>query len=242
MNNIFTGKTNSKSSKFQTTVGNKTFYYDGYCDDGYFLEEIVWNALRQTGNMPTQDIVEVLVHFSTKNYYIVFGDEYNNSGEETLVFDMEQLNENQMAELLSEQVLNPEFIIEASFDGKTFSINDSDEESSIALDRLNIEKKITRARAFKKIFNEQKINILGILLIIFLPYSSYIYANKIIVNNTEKQVRKISMEISKYAIKKRELERKVRKAKNNIKELKNSSDLISNGMLNSSIKNIYSTK
>lgn len=243
--NIFIGKTNLDDFKFQILLGKKNFFYDGDLEQGYFIEDIVWRALDELDVLNKNEVVEVLLHYNDNNYYIVFGDENNNGGEETLFFNMQKLKESQMTELLSDQVLNPENIIEASLENGIFYLIEDvvdDEFRNVEVKSLNIQEKKTKTIILKKFFNEQKWNMLGVFLLLTLPYFSYTYINKSFSNSINRKTTKVLKNMVKYDTEKRKIMSRVKKDKTNINALKNSKDLFWSGRVSSSVKRIYAEK
>jgi len=236
--NIFIGNTQLDDYKFSIELTNKEFKYDGDEDFGYFLEDIVFHAV-DSSLYNLDDIIEVLVEYNGIKYYIVFGDGANSGGESTIAFDASRLKEEQIVDLLREQVINPEHLIVARMDNENVYIEDGDNEIEIKINSLPLTFMITKTLVLKNFFDEQKWNILGILLLATIPYFSYNYVNDTFAEKMKIKTIKVSKEMAKLTAEKKKIEIRVNKDKRNIIELKQAKDIFDDEKGSEKIKKLF---
>lgn len=169
---FFTGKTKKLvSSKFHISVAGKDFYYSGEEEKGYFLEEAVWNMIEKS-NLQRAGIYECILTTPNDKYYISFNDHFSGSGEDTLSYSLHSITEEQIAELLGDQIKNPEEVLFFEYSPGIFSYLDGDEAINFSLDDLDLSLMVTGSLKIKIWIQKWSLELIAGFLLIAIPAGS----------------------------------------------------------------------
>lgn len=194
---IFFGKAGIVAgSKFKITLSGKDFSYSDDKEQGYFFEEIVWNALKKA-EIYSHKLYEVVVTTDSHKLYVSFGDQSSmGDGENTLSFSLDEITEEQIVELLSDQIQSPEDVIFMEWTNGEITVFDPEEEksSTFTISELNPVLQVTGLLRVKLWANRHKWNIIGISLLILIPATSIMPIYNYLISTQEKKILELQKE------------------------------------------------
>jgi len=241
---LIKGDINLSSHKFELEIDNKFFQYNGELDRAYFIEEIVWNTLKATGVIGSakDNIIEVVLTYGDKKYYIVFGDDNKMGGEPTLELDTKASTEEQIVEMLSEQVIHPEevFMMDINEDENKIEI-ETPEKDIIKVKLSNIDKTemTTKLLIVEEFLSQHKWNIIGIISILILPLATWKLVDSKLNNMISEDTKTMEAILKKTNSERKSLKKKVQAVIRDTNQLKNAKDISDPIILNKKISEIY---
>lgn len=203
---IFTGKAGVVAGhKFNLKIGGKDFSYSGEHEQGYFLEELAWNAIVKA-DIHRDAVYEVIVTTMTHKIYMSFQDNLSSGdGENTLSYSLDDITEEQIAELLSDQIIDPSSVIFMEWDGVELHILESDDYSEFvfSFEDLAPTPMVTGTLKRKLWLKKHKFNILGIFLIFSIPGATIPFIYSYLEKTHTAKIEALSIEKNKLISKKK---------------------------------------
>lgn len=194
---IFTGKAGLiEQSKFHIKIAGKTFSYIGENEQGFFLEELTWNAIVQS-DIHRDAEYEVVVTTPDQKIYVSFRDNLTgDDGESTLSYSLDDVNEEQIAELLGDQIAEPKDVIFMEWVNNEMTVmeGEDNDEYVFTFNDLNPTPMVTGALKAKIWLKRNRFNILGIFLIISIPAASIPFGYKFLTEQHGSNIKKYNTE------------------------------------------------
>jgi len=170
--NILWGEAGKNTaSKFIETIGNKTISYVGTKEDGYFIEDILYNAISSKRDISKQ-IIQIL--FETEDYYlfITLNDKTGSfKGEDTFQYLKSDFTEETVFQYIYDFILEKDnFYLASQVKDGIYIINVALEEEFF-LDKKKIKATylMSKMQKVNKFVRNNFIYIILILLIITIP-------------------------------------------------------------------------
>jgi len=229
--NILYAKAGKKTNaKFTKNINNKFYSYTGMKEEGFLIEELVFNALSK--HKEFKDIkFQVIVETEKFIYFITYNDQSSvQEGEDTIAYSLEEFSKENISEFISNLIIedipivyityhNNKLIINSDFLNINEEIQDKD---------ISVEKLISRITKIKAFLSSKIIEIILIILIVSIPLLTITPLKNGIIENRNTLIKKLKTEYNVYETEKSKIESKNFMIKKRYDLIKNSKDVLTN--------------
>ena len=207
-------------AKFSKVVNNKLFSYVGSKDEGFLIEEFIYNALSRYSFSKKK--FHALVKTEENYYLITYNDQtMTQTGEDTYVYSILDFSEEEISDFIGEIVHEDYPIIYVEYIGGEVSIlsEEFDIDRTIKETDIPAEVLVSRSTKIKSFFKKYFVDFILIILIVAIPLSTINPLEEAIINERDKKIEKEKMEIKALELTKKRLVQEQEKASKRFAEV-----------------------
>jgi len=229
MNILYAKAGKLQNAKFLKTIGSKIYSYTGEEEEGFLIEELIYNAIKNDLDIVNSKF-QVIVETENHIYFITYEDQTEEKyGEDTISYSLGEFSKEDISNIISE-LLEDYPLIAAEIKDNKLIIKYEDFEKEYNIKDIPKEILISKKTRIKNFVSSKVIEIILIIAIILIPALTIEPIKKTLINNREIAIKKYKNDYNRLLKEKASLEKKNFRLKKEFEALKNREDILKNPM------------
>jgi len=229
--NILYAKAGKKANaKFIKNINGKFYSYVGNKEEGFLIEELVFNALSKYEELKRKKF-QVIIEAEDNIYLITYNDQSDfQEGEDTIVYSLMDFSKENISDFISDLIIEDIPLIYIDYKNGILKINSEFMQIDTEIDDkdINVEKLISKITKIKTFISSKITEIILTILIVSIPAITISPLKNSIIENRNNMIKKLKMEYSVYNKKKSEIKTKNFMVKKKYDEIKTKKDVLTN--------------